>query len=264
MAKVAGGLDVRAEPATRQPLLETIAVEAGRFALAQPEDVGRDQAQRYEGAAHGGHQRHLERDKQDEEHGDGRAEAAHEPPEKVSLQTPRPTGGVGSGVGVGEAKFRFHGGSGRWGGLEAADADGAVRVEAEDFVEREHDGRSRRDDCAADDGHLALVHVAPPNRKPAINHRRDAKHEPEHHDHGETVADARLQVGRVEPDALREGGYALEREQRGHGEDESHPRQPVFCELYFHVVFSILSLVRSADLPLNLRASIAEENQSAV
>ena len=52
---------------------------------------------------------------------------------------------------------------------ESADADGAVGIEAEDFEEGENDRRSRRDDRAADDGHLALVNVAAPDGEAAVD-----------------------------------------------------------------------------------------------
>src|ERR1043166_2672973 len=44
-----------------------------------------------------------------------------------------------------------------WRELEIADADSAVRVNAEDFVEGKHGRRSSRDDRSADDAHFALV-----------------------------------------------------------------------------------------------------------
>jgi len=87
--------------------------------------------------------------------------------------------------------------------LESADADGAVGIEAEDFEEGEDDRRRRRDDRAADDGHLALVNVTAPDGEAAVDDARDAKHETEHHDYGETVADAGLEVGGTERGGLR-------------------------------------------------------------
>ena len=86
---------------------------------------------------------------------------------------------------------------------ESADADGAVGVEAEDFEEGENDRRGSRDDRAADDGHLALVNVATPDGEAAVDDARNAEHETEHHDYGETVADAGLEVGGTERGGLR-------------------------------------------------------------
>src|SRR5580658_2943504 len=48
-------------------------------------------------------------------------------------------------------------------GLEVADANRAVRIEAEDFVEGINHGGRGGDDRAADDGHFALVNVAAPD-----------------------------------------------------------------------------------------------------
>ena len=50
---------------------------------------------------------------------------------------------------------------------EVADADGAVRVNAEDFVKGEHGSGRSRDDRAANDTHFALVNVAAPDGEPA-------------------------------------------------------------------------------------------------
>src|SRR5438552_8993584 len=58
---------------------------------------------------------------------------------------------------------------------EIADADSAVRVEAEDFVKGKDDRRSSRDDRAADDAHLALVNIAAPDGEPAIDDGRNAE-----------------------------------------------------------------------------------------
>src|SRR5208283_2854206 len=56
--------------------------------------------------------------------------------------------------------FMLVGGRGWCGaGSERADANGAVGIEAEDGVEGVDHRRSRRDDRATDDGHLALVNV---------------------------------------------------------------------------------------------------------
>ena len=96
---------------------------------------------------------------------------------------------------------------------EVADADGAVGINAEDFVEGEHDGRCRRNDRAADDGHLALVNISPPDGKATVDDGRDAEDEAEHHDHGETVADAGLEVGGTEGRALGKSRHGREREQ---------------------------------------------------
>ena len=74
-----------------------------------------------------------------------------------------------------------------------------------------------RDDRTADDGHLALIHVAPPDGEAAVNDTGNAEHEPEHHDHGQTVADAGLEFGGTE--SLRRGREGVEGEDGGGHEE---------------------------------------------
>ena len=124
--------------------------------------------------------------------------------------------------------------------IKTADADGAAGVEAEDFVEGEHRRRGRRDDRAAEDGHLALVHVAATDGKAAVDDGEDAQDETEHHDHGETVADAGLQGGGVERRALRKGGQDVEREQGRDGERGAQARPDFFRNEWFFHSFSFL------------------------
>ena len=76
---------------------------------------------------------------------------------------------------------------------------------------------------AADDGHLALVNVTTPDGEAAIDDARDAEHETEHHNHGETVADAGFQVGGIEPCALRESGEGVEGKDGGNREERWQP-----------------------------------------
>src|SRR5437764_13656385 len=98
---------------------------------------------------------------------------------------------------------------------EIPDADSAVRVEAEDFVESKDDRRSSSDDRAADNAHLALVNIAAPDGEPAIDDGRNAEDKAEHHDDGKTVADAGLEVRGVETAAcLRERGQRGEEKHR--------------------------------------------------
>src|SRR5438128_5004195 len=107
---------------------------------------------------------------------------------------------------------------------EIADADSTVRVEAEDFVKGKDDRRSSRDDCAADDAHLALVNIAAPDGEPAIDDGRNAEDETEHHDYGKAVADAGLEVGGGEtacPLRKRREGV-----QEKHRRDHEHGAEP--------------------------------------
>ena len=233
-----------AEAAAVDGVFKNVPVVTGRLALPQSEDVSEANQHRHERHKEGHAQRRTHDDEQHEEQGDARADAANQPPEQTALQTPCPAFGVGRGVRVGEAKFVL-GAHGRIGGdwflsgrLEIADADRAVGIEAEDFVEREHCRRSRRDDRAADDGHLALVNVAATDGEAAIDDGGDAKHKPEHHDYGETVADARSQIGGTERRALGESGDGVEREQRGDGKERAKPRADFRSDCFFHgVVF---------------------------
>ena len=99
---------------------------------------------------------------------------------------------------------------------------------------------------AADDGHLALINVATPDGEAAIDDARNAKHETEHHNHGETVADAGLEVGGVEARALREGRHGVEGEDGGDHEERGQPRVnfgcDCFCELHSVYDFCFLSV----------------------
>src|SRR5438876_158963 len=95
-----------------------------------------------------------------------------------------------------------------WRESEIADADAAVRVNAEDFVEGEHGSRRSRDDRPANNAHFALVNIAAPDREAAVDDSRDTKDETEHHDYGEAVADAGFELGGVE--RLREGRHGVE------------------------------------------------------
>ncbi len=103
--------------------------------------------------------------------------------------------------------------------LEVADADGGVAIKAKDFVEGKDHGGGGGNDGPADDGHFALVHIATPDGETAVDDGRDAEDEAEHHDYGEAVADAGLEVGGTERRALREGGHGIKREQ-SRGDDE--------------------------------------------
>ena len=78
-----------------------------------------------------------------------------------------------------------------------------------------------------DDTHLALVNIAAPDGEPAIDDSRNAEDEAEHHDDGEAVADAGLEVGGIEAGAaarLCERGNGVENENRGDIKDGGTPR----------------------------------------
>ncbi len=105
------------------------------------------------------------------------------------------------------------------GGLEITHADRTVGIEAEDGVEGVNHCRSRGDDRAADDGHLALVNIAAPDGKPAVDDCRDTEDKAEHHDNGQAVADTRLEVGGTEGRALRHRGHRVEGKYGG-GEEQ--------------------------------------------
>ena len=219
------------EAAAMDGIFKNVAVVTGWLALPQSEDVSEANQHRHERHKEGHGERRTHDDEQHKEQGDARADAANQPPEQTAFQSPGASFGIGRGVGVGQSKFGFHV---RWmigcrsACLEVADADRAVAVQPEDFVEGEDDGRGRRDDRPADDGHLALVHVAAPDGEAAVDDGEDAQHEAEHHDDGQTVADAGFQVGGVEGRALREGGQDVEREQGRDGEQGAQTRPDFF------------------------------------
>ena len=89
-------------------MFKTIAVVAGRLALPESEDVGEADTDRHERDEEGCQQGGVHHDEQDEEHRDGHADAAHEPPEQAAFETPGAAFGIGRGVGIGEAEFGFH------------------------------------------------------------------------------------------------------------------------------------------------------------
>ncbi len=211
-----------AEAAPVENVFKNVAVIAGWLALPQSKDVGKTNHHRHERHEEGHEKGRTDDNEQNKEQRDARADAANQPPEQTALQTPCPAFGVGRGVGVGESQFVFraHGlARVRLFGLEVADADRAVRVEAEDFVEGKDGCRCSRDDRAADDGHLALVNIPAADGEAAVDDGGDAKHKAEHHDYGQTVADAGFQVGGIEGRALGEGGRDVEREQGRDGEE---------------------------------------------
>ena len=127
--------------------------------------------------------------------------------------------------------------------LKVADADGAVGIEAEDFIEGIDHCRSGRDDRAADDGHLALVNVAAPDGKSAIDDGGDAEHKAEHHDYGQTVADAGFEIGGTKARPLSQGGQRVEGKQGRDGEERTQPRTDFWSDFrnqyFFHIIVVI-------------------------
>ena len=127
-----------------------------------------------------------------------------------------------------------------FGWLKVADADGAVGIKAEDFIEGINHRRSRRDDGPADDGHLALVNIAATDGKAAVDDSGDAEDEAEHHDYGKAVADAGFQVGGTEARPLSQGGQRIECEQGRDGEERAQPRadfrNDFLSQYFFHII----------------------------
>jgi len=124
---------------------------------------------------------------------------------------------------------------------EGADADGAVRIQAEDGVEGIDHRRGRRDNRAADDGHLALVNITAPDGEAAVDDGGDAEDEAEHHDHGKTVADAGFQVGGTECGGLGHGREGVEGDDGGGQDERRRPRadfrMEVFADFHTHGLF---------------------------
>src|SRR5437667_7036103 len=109
----AGTVGIGTEAASAKDIFKPIAVVAWRLSLPQSEDVNEGNGQRHKRDSKRDTQRHFQDDEQEKKRGDGRADAAHKPPEKTAIQTPRATSGIGRGVGVSKAKISLHGGSGR-------------------------------------------------------------------------------------------------------------------------------------------------------
>src|SRR5258706_8694539 len=82
----AAGLGLGGETAAGNPILKTIAVVAGRLALPESEDVGKAKADRHERDEKRRQQRSVQHHEQDEEHGDGHADTAYEPPEQAAFE----------------------------------------------------------------------------------------------------------------------------------------------------------------------------------
>ena len=103
-----GGADIRTESGSRQPEFEAVAVVPGRLALSQPKDVGEAEQHRDDRDPEGGHQAGLAADQDHEEQGQTRTDSPDEPPEQVPIESPGASGRIGSRIGIGEPKIRFH------------------------------------------------------------------------------------------------------------------------------------------------------------
>jgi hypothetical protein len=86
-----------------------------------------------------------------------------------------------------------------------------------------------------------LVNVAAPDGEAAIDDGGDAEDEAEHHDHGETVADAGFEVGRTEGCGLGHSRECVEGDQAGGHEERRQPRadfrMELFDDFHTHCVF---------------------------
>lgn len=76
---------LRTEARASQPEFQAIAVVPGRLPLAQAEDVGQAEKDRDDRDAEGGHQPRPARDQEQEEQDESGPDAAHQPPEEISL-----------------------------------------------------------------------------------------------------------------------------------------------------------------------------------
>lgn len=121
-------------------------------------------------------------------------------------------------------------------GSETTDANGTVGIEAEDFEKGENDRRSSCDNRSANDGHLPLINITTSDGEAPVDDARNAEDEAEHHDYGETVADARLEVCGTERRGLRERRERVEGEHRRCHENGRQPRANFGIDLfdYFH------------------------------
>ena len=146
---------VRAETAAGEHALEDVAVVARRFSLPQPEDVG--EARRTGTSA-------TPKDVSNDDFRTTRNRTnnvmpAPTPPTSHQKRPPsnpqvRPLESEAALVSVRRSSVFMVARGGEWRVLarsKVADADAAVRVDAEDFVERKDDRRCSRDDRPADD-----------------------------------------------------------------------------------------------------------------
>lgn len=199
MSDRSGRLSLRPKAPAGQPVFQAVPIESWRFALAKAEDVGEAKDNRNHARRQRRQEPGTDRDNREEEHGDAGSDAPDQIPEQISFETPRPTMGIGGGIGVRQSKFCSHCIGQRRCLLEVADIDAGVGVESKDLVEGEDDRGRRCDDGSADDRQFSNVGVPTPNREPAGDDCSDAEHETEQHDHCKTVADAGLQVCGREP-----------------------------------------------------------------
>jgi hypothetical protein len=114
-------------------------------------------------------------------------------------------------------------------GLEVANAHGTVGIEAENGVEGIDHCRGGGDDESADYGHFALVNVAAPDGEATVNDARDPKHKTEHHNYGQTIAQAGFQIGGIKARALRHSRSSVEYKQGSEGVREVLSYMNFFC-----------------------------------
>ena len=226
---------------------KAIAVVTGRFALPQRENVGEAEQHR--------HKRGDKGDVSDASRTTSRTKntmmPAPMPPMSHQKRPPskpqvRPLESDAALVSVRRSSLlvlmcavmdhRF--GQGTW--LEVADADGAVGIEAEDFVEGIDHRRSRRDDRAADDGHLALVNVAAPDGEAAVDDGGDAQHETEHHDDGQTVADAGFRSVELKVVLWAKAETVLSANKAATVRSGAKPQERSLALYFFHTCFLFL------------------------
>lgn len=98
-----GASGLRTETTPVEKIFEAVAVVARRLSLSQPEDVGQTEQNWDERDAKRGEQTRLEADDEHEEQGDSCPDTTNEIPEEVSLQSPRPSLGIGSSIGVSQS-----------------------------------------------------------------------------------------------------------------------------------------------------------------
>src|SRR5581483_6706987 len=103
-----GTNQLRGEAIAGEYTFDYVAVVTGWFALPHCENVSKANEHRHGRDAEGEEQSRLETDDHYEEQRDADGKAADNPPEQVSLQSPRSPGRVGRGIRVGETQFRFH------------------------------------------------------------------------------------------------------------------------------------------------------------
>jgi hypothetical protein len=211
---------VEGETAAGDPELEKIAVEAGRFALFEKQDVRDGETEGHRPEREAQPPGDMKETEQDQDHLDGEGGRGDDGHKEIAVETPNRSGGIIRGIGVCESQF-VHGWS------EGAEMlrtvpKGLERrresrpAEVENGEKSAHDGGGPGDDDAGDDAHLA-VGVALADGVGAGPDFDDAPEESEHEEDSEGGAKALLEAAGRAAGGLGEDRKKAERLAREDG-----------------------------------------------